>query len=93
MKRAAKQRTTTRTPGRRQALRELRIVGPAPAPPALRRVAGRRLSLEGVDEIVLRCGKASITLRRNGKIIISGTFVESRASGIQRIKGAAVQIN
>src|SRR4051812_5607031 len=36
-------------------------------------VDGRRVRLEGQDEIVLQCGKASVTLRRNGKVIIRGT--------------------
>ena len=48
---------------------------------------GKRVVIEGKDEIVLQCGQASITLRRNGKVIIKGTYVESHASGTQRIKG------
>ncbi len=55
-------------------------------------VDGRRVLIEGKDEIVLQCGEASITLRRNGKIIVKGTHVESRALGIHRIKGASVEI-
>lgn len=53
----------------------------------------RVLELEGQEEIVLRCGEASITLRRNGKILIRGVQVETRASGTNRIKGGSVQIN
>lgn len=56
-------------------------------------VDGRRVVIDGKDEIVLRCGKASITLRRNGKIVIRGTYVESWAAGTNRIKGGAVRIN
>jgi hypothetical protein len=52
-----------------------------------------RLTITAADQLVLRCGKASITLTRAGKILIDGTYVSSHASGIQRIKGAAVQIN
>ena len=44
-------------------------------------------------EIVLRCGEASITLTRAGKVLIKGTYVLSRASGYNKIKGAAVDIN
>ena len=67
-----------------------------PAPPerpveAL--VDGKRVVIDGQDEIVLRCGKASITLRRNGRVIIRGTYVETRAEGVNRIKGGSVQIN
>ncbi len=54
---------------------------------------GKRLHLEGQDEVVLRCGKASITMRRNGRIVIRGVQVESRATGRNRIKGGAVLIN
>lgn len=53
----------------------------------------RVIEIEGEEEIVLRCGEASITLRRNGKIIIRGSYVETRASGTNRIKGGSVQIN
>lgn len=56
-------------------------------------IDGQRVSLEGRDEIVLRCGKASITMRRNGRVIIRGTYVESRSGGTNRIKGGSVQIN
>jgi hypothetical protein len=44
-------------------------------------------------EVVLRCGKASITLTREGKIILRGTYISSRSSGVNRIKGGSVQIN
>ena len=44
-------------------------------------------------EIVLRCGEASITLTRAGKILLKGTYVVSRSSGVNRIKGGSVQIN
>lgn len=56
-------------------------------------VDGKRVQLEGRDEVVLRCGKASITMRRNGRIVIRGVQVESRATGRNRIKGGAVLIN
>jgi hypothetical protein len=54
---------------------------------------GRRLQVTARDEIVLKCGKASITLRRNGRIIIRGTYVETHSDGTNRIKGGQVQIN
>ena len=54
---------------------------------------GKKVRLEGQDEVVLRCGKASITLRKNGRIVIRGVQVESRATGRNRIKGGAVLIN
>jgi hypothetical protein len=57
------------------------------------RVDGRRVELDGRDEIVLRCGQASITLRSNGRVMIQGVRVETRARGVNRIKGGAVEIN
>ena len=52
-----------------------------------------RLELIAEREIVLRVGDASITLTRAGKIILRGTYVLSRSSGVNRIKGGSVQIN
>ena len=52
-----------------------------------------RLELTADREIVLRCGKASITLTRAGKVLIRGAYVLSRSSGANRIKGGSVQIN
>lgn len=54
---------------------------------------GRRLRVTAQDEIVLQCGQASITLRRNGRVILRGTYVESHSDGTNRIKGGQVQIN
>lgn len=56
-------------------------------------IDGRRVVLEAADEIVLRCGNAMIVLRRNGRVVIRGTYVETRAAGTNRIKGGSVQIN
>jgi hypothetical protein len=44
-------------------------------------------------DLVLRCGSASITLTRAGKIMIRGEYVLSRATGVQRIQGGTVEIN
>lgn len=57
------------------------------------RVDGKRVEIEAADEIVLKCGEASITLRRNGRVVIRGTYVETRSKGTNRIKGGSVQIN
>jgi hypothetical protein len=65
-----------------------------PAPKqAEAQVDGERVVFTANKEIVLRCGEASITLTRAGKIIIRGTYVLSRASGLNRIKGGVVHIN
>jgi hypothetical protein len=67
---------------------------PAPAPqPTEARVDGKRVVLEGKEEVVLRCGDASITLRRDGKLILRGAYVETTAKGVNRIRGGSVKIN
>ena len=73
---------------------------PAAKPEADTGCAGRpipqtpeRLELTAEREIVLRCGEASLTLTRAGKIILRGTYVLSRSSGVNKIKGGSVQIN
>ncbi len=75
-------------------------LAPAPAPaapasgkPAEARVDGKRVVLEGQDEVVLKCGEASITLKRDGKLILRGAYVETHAKGVNRIKGGSVKIN
>jgi hypothetical protein len=54
---------------------------------------GKQLTLSAKNEIILSCGKASITLTRAGKIILRGAYILSRSSGVNRIKGGSVQIN
>ena len=54
---------------------------------------GRRVTLVAQDEVVLCCGEASITLRRNGRVIIEGTEIESRAAGAQLIRGGPIRLN
>lgn len=54
---------------------------------------GEQLLLSARQEIVLRCGKASLTLTRAGKVIIRGAYLLSRSSGVNQIKGGSVQIN
>jgi hypothetical protein len=56
-------------------------------------VDGRRIRVVAKDEIVFLCGKASITMRRNGKLIVRGTHVETNSEGTNRIKGGQVKIN
>ncbi|MDC0677167.1 DUF6484 domain-containing protein [Sorangium sp. wiwo2] len=54
---------------------------------------GERLVFTAEKEIVLQCGKASITLTRAGKILIRGAYLLTRSSGVNRIQGGSVQIN
>lgn len=66
---------------------------PQTVAPTVAQLDGERLEFTAEREIVLRCGKASITLTRAGKVIIRGTYLSSRSSGVNRIKGGSVQIN
>ena len=54
---------------------------------------GARLLVSAKEQLVLQCGKASITLTKAGKVLIDGTYVSTRSSGAHRIKGGSVQIN
>ena len=54
---------------------------------------GARVQLKADKEVVIACGKASITLRANGRVIIRGTQIESYSEGTNRIKGGQVRIN
>jgi hypothetical protein len=56
-------------------------------------VDGRRLVVSAKEQLVLRCGKASITLTRAGKVLLQGVYVSNRSSGVLRLKGGSVQIN
>jgi hypothetical protein len=75
------------------------VTAPAPAAAAAlaasidARVDGKRIVLEGQEEVVLKCGAASITLKRDGKLILRGAYVETHAKGVNRIKGGSVKIN
>jgi hypothetical protein len=66
---------------------------PQPEPGVAISVDGERHLIEAEREIVLRCGDASITLTRAGKVIIKGNYILSRSSGYNKIKGAAIDIN
>jgi hypothetical protein len=54
---------------------------------------GENIVLSAKQTITLKCGRASITLTKAGKIILRGTYLLSRSSGVNRIKGGSVQIN
>jgi len=51
------------------------------------------LVLSAKQSITLKCGKASITLTKSGKVLLRGSYLLSRSSGVNRIKGGSVQIN
>lgn len=54
---------------------------------------GARVVVHAKEEMVLRCGKASITLTKAGKVLIEGSYLLSRSTGVNRVKGGSVQFN
>lgn len=56
-------------------------------------VDGNKLELSAAEEITLRCGKASITLTKAGKILIKGEHMLNRTSGSYKIKSGSIQLN
>jgi hypothetical protein len=62
-------------------------------PPLDVEVDGEKVKVVGQRRIVLECGKASITLTSEGKVLIKGAYLLSQSSGVNRIRGGSVQIN
>lgn len=54
---------------------------------------GERMIVSAREQLVLRCGKASVTLTKAGKVLIQGSYVSSRSTGVNRVKGGSVQLN
>lgn len=53
----------------------------------------RELVLQATEELTLRVGDGSITIRKDGKILIKGKDLVSHAQRVNRIKGGSVAIN
>ena len=67
---------------------------PSAAPPVREvKLDDESLVLSAKREVVIQCGKSSITLTSAGKVLIRGAYLLSRSSGVNRIKGGSVQIN
>lgn len=56
-------------------------------------IDGETVTFSAQERIVFRCGKASITLTKAGKVILRGTYMLNRSSGVNRIKGSSVHLN
>jgi len=70
------------------------VLAEGPPPKQLvARVDGKRVVIEGEDEVTLRCGKATLTLDRKGKVVLRGVNVVSQAEQIHKVRGGKVQIN
>jgi hypothetical protein len=56
-------------------------------------IDGERLIFDANREILLRCGASSILLRRDGKVVVRGKNVISRAKVSNRIRGGSIRLN
>lgn len=56
-------------------------------------VGGKTLYIGAEQDIVLECGKSSIRMTRQGKIILKGTDIVSRALRNNKIKGSSINLN
>ena len=56
-------------------------------------VDGKKMTFEAQDEMVFKCGESSITLTKEGKVLIRGKYLLNRSSGVNRIMGGSVQVN
>jgi hypothetical protein len=72
----------------------------APARPAVvgkigayRRPDRRQVIVDADEELIVRCGEASITFRKSGQILIKGLDIVSTARKRNRVRGGSVQIN
>ena len=66
---------------------------PSPSGEVVVRVDGDRLVLHGREEIELRCGRASLVLRRTGEVEIRGEKIASRSRGANVVTGASIRLN
>jgi hypothetical protein len=74
----------------------LGLLAPVPAPPRAAPVAEgfeEFVVVKGRESIELRCGAASITLRKDGRLVLRGTDVVSLATNENRIVGGSVHFN
>jgi hypothetical protein len=52
-----------------------------------------RTTVEAGEELVLKCGPSSLTLTSEGKVLLKGIDVTTKAQRTHRIKGGSVHIN
>jgi hypothetical protein len=74
-----------------------RIVDPArpsSSPEAAKVIRdGETVRIHAGERIELRCGKATIIMEKDGRIVIRGTYLTSHASAANRIRGGSVNLN
>ena len=54
---------------------------------------GNAVTIEAEEELTLQCGRARMTLNRNGRIALRGDYLVSYSRGTIKLTGAVVHIN
>jgi hypothetical protein len=54
---------------------------------------GQRMVVTAQHELVLRCGKSSISLRSDGRVEIRGESVLTQAAAANRVRGGSIELN
>ncbi|CAN7683356.1 DUF6484 domain-containing protein [Mesorhizobium sp. LjRoot246] len=54
---------------------------------------GNRVRITADERLELRCGKATLIMEKDGRIVIRGTYLTSHASATNRIRGGSVNLN
>jgi hypothetical protein len=53
----------------------------------------RQFKVEAAESIELTCGQSTLSMDKNGKIVLRGADITTRAFGANKIKGSSVRIN
>lgn len=61
--------------------------------PECQTIQARQIVIEAGERLELRCGKGTIVIRQDGKVVVRGEHILSAAKGTHRIKGGSVGIN
>jgi hypothetical protein len=56
-------------------------------------VDGETVRLTADHTIELKCGKSSLTLRKDGKVVLAGEYLISTSRGANKIRGATISLN
>ena len=61
--------------------------------PEIKQKEPENLVIEANKQLKLKCGQSSIVMRRDGKLVVKGLDIVSRAKRNNKIKGGSVHIN
>lgn len=56
-------------------------------------VDGETVRIEADQQLELRCGRSKLLLRRDGRVVLSGSYVISKSTGPNKLKGATIALN